>query len=330
MMLDFENMKWNDINSRQLNGWTYVAVTAPMNVPDGLLIRSDDDFDAVRNHIRTNRIQKVYLEHLSDFTFLSGCSCVEHVMIDLRFPGSKSVQPSPVFDYPVAPLYSLNNLKSLIVINNELHKSHTHLSLDLRMYPNLCQYQGEYQFVSSLESATSLRSLYLDRYSKQSLSALHCLQNIDMLHLSAAKLLSLDGISSQKKLRYLTLSYCKTLCDISEIKSAKSSLKFLRIEKCPKIHDFSSLAALENLEYLVLDCNQAIDDLSFLRSMKNLKVFAFSVRINDGDLTPCLSIPLVHCYKAYQHYNLRQGDLPHDTNFKLSINDGIEDWRRLD
>lgn len=328
--MDFESTKWNDVNSRQQNGWTYVAVTVPINVPDGLLVRSNADFGAVQEHIQKHGLKKVYLEHLADFTFLSACPCIEHVLVHLRHPQSYIGQPAFTFDYQVEPFYALSNLKSLSIISTELPNSHTRFTLDLSMFPRLCQYQGEYQFVASLESAASLQTLRLDQYPGQSLEALHRLENIDMLHLSAAKLRSLRGISAFNKLRSLTLSYCRTLCDMEELKSVKSTLKFLRIEKCSRIHDFSSLAALENLEYLILDCNQAVDDLSFLSSMKHLKAFVFSVRVSNGDLTPCLSIPFVHCCKGYQNYNLRPDDLPRDTDFQLTINDGIEDWRILD
>lgn len=326
----FADTRWNEFNSKQQNGWTYVAVTVPMNVPDGLLVQPNADLGVVQEHIQKNGLKKVYLDHLADFSFLSVCPSIEHVLVNLRHPQSRIDQPGITYDYPVEPFYALRNLRSLIMINTELPQSHTHFSLDLNMFPRLCQYQGEYQYVSSLESAASLQTLWLDQYPGQNLAAFHRLENIDMLQLSTAKLRNLYGIASFKNLRSLTLSYCRTMCDITELTSVKSTLKFLRIEKCSKINDFSSLATLENLEYLILDCNQEIADLSFIFSMKKLKVFAFSVRVSSGDLTPCLSIPLVYCNKAYRNYNLRPNDLPHRNDFKLSINDGIDEWRILD
>ena len=44
--------------------------------------------------------------------------------------------------------------------------------------------------------------------------------------------------------------------------------------------------------------------------MNHLKTFTFSMRIKDGDLTPCLNVPYVWSAKNRKEYNLKDKDLP--------------------
>ena len=108
----------------------------------------------------------------------------------------------------------------------------------------------------------------------------------------------------------------------------KGTLKTLCINKCSKIEDFSVLAELENLERLELMGNNRLQNLDFLKRMKNLKSFIFEYDVLDGDLKLCLDIPTVYCDKNRKHYNLNDKDLPKG---KLVFgNEDIEEWRRLE
>ena len=69
----------------------------------------------------------------------------------------------------------------------------------------------------------------------------------------------------------------------------KGTLKALRVENCPKIQDFSVLGELENLELLELAGSNTLPNLDFLKTMKNLKTFTFSMNVLDGNLDPCLN-----------------------------------------
>ncbi|NLN03259.1 MAG: hypothetical protein GX166_00305 [Clostridiaceae bacterium] len=112
------------------------------------------------------------------------------------------------------------------------------------------------------------------------------------------------------------------------MRKVKKTLNALRIENCPKIEDFSVLGELENLELLELTGNNVLPNLDFLKSMKNLKTFIFSMNVLDGDLNPCLNLSYVYSGKDRKHFNLKDKDLPKSKYVRGEEN--IEDWRRLE
>lgn len=121
---------------------------------------------------------------------------------------------------------------------------------------------------------------------------------------------NLNGIENFQELETLTIGRCFSLSDVSMIASLSSSLKTLCIENCAKIEDFSFLFQLQNLEHLTLSGSNKLPDLTFIRSMKKLKLITFSMEVENGDLTPCLSVPYADCLKAKRYYNLSNKDLP--------------------
>ena len=115
---------------------------------------------------------------------------------------------------------------------------------------------------------------------------------------------------------------------IEKKRKVKKTLRALRIENCPKISDFSLLEELVNLELLELSGNNELPNLNFLKAMKNLKTFIFSMNVKDGDLSPCMVVPRVHSKKDRRHYNLKDKDLP--KGLYVHGNENIEKWRRLE
>ena len=138
----------------------------------------------------------------------------------------------------------------------------------------------------------------------------------------------MEGIQKSKKIQCLYLHYNRSLNDISALKNVKKTLRALRIENCPKINDFSVLEELENLELLELSGNNELPSLSFLKTMKNLKTFIFSMNVKDGDLYPCLNLSYAYSEKNRKHYNLKDMDLPKGQYVRG--NEAIEEWRRLE
>ena len=125
----------------------------------------------------------------------------------------------------------------------------------------------------------------------------------------SCKVQTLDGVGTYPQFESMNLYHNRALCDISALAGVSGSLKELTIESCPKIKDFSVLSSLENLEYLYLFGNNNLPNLDFLQNMKKLKVFNFTMNVEDGDLTNCLSIPCATC-KNRKHYNLKDSQLP--------------------
>lgn len=106
-------------------------------------------------------------------------------------------------------------------------------------------------------------------------------------------------------------------------------MRALKIENCPKITDFSVLDELENLEYLQIIGSNVLPDIKFIKKLKNLKTFVFDIKIEDGDLTPCLDINHVSSLRMMKHYNVRRKDLPQAEKRLFRGNDDIDEWRKL-
>lgn len=157
---------------------------------------------------------------------------------------------------------------------------------------------------------------------------LSSLEKLDMLDLTSSKIKSLDGCQQIKKLQCLYLYYNRSLSDISALEGVKDSLKALRIENCAKIKDFSVLEKLENLELLDLSGSNEIPNLSFIRKLKNLKVFVFSVNVLDGDITSCKDLSYAACVRGRKHYKMKDRDLPKGKVTRG--NEDIELWRRFE
>lgn len=176
------------------------------------------------------------------------------------------------------------------------------------------------------EKIETLRSLGVSDWKKKDLKTLFVSKQLDTLSMIQCSMRSLDGIEQSDSMQCVYLSYNRSLRDISALKKVKKGLKALRIENCPKIEDFSVLSELENLELLELTGKNTLQTLSFIRKLKNLKTFTFTMNVLDGDLTPCLDLNYVYSAKNRKHYNLKDKDLPKGNYVRG--NEDIELWRR--
>lgn len=73
---------------------------------------------------------------------------------------------------------------------------------------------------------------------------------------------------------------------------------------------------------LELAVSNVMPDLNFLRTMKHITAFDFSVKVLNGDLRPCLGISSVFSFRDRRPYNLRDSSLPKG-KFKMG-NEPIE------
>lgn len=166
------------------------------------------------------------------------------------------------------------------------------------------------------------------RGKNRDLTDLFCSTEVDTLSLIQCGMNSLNGIETSRKMQCVYLSYNRCLNDISALGKVKETLRALRIENCPQIKDFSVLGELEQLELLQLTGSNVLPSLDFLKRMKNLKTFVFSVNVLDGDLSPCLGLSYVYSEKDRRHYNLKDADMPRGKYFRG--NENIEEWRRME
>lgn len=155
--------------------------------------------------------------------------------------------------------------------------------------------------------------------------------------MSKSNIKSLKGCEQLPKLQCLYLYDNDELSDISFLKNVKNTLKALRICNCNQIEDFSVLEELENLELLELTGTNNIPSLSFIKKLKQLRTFFFSVNVLDNDLTPCFDLEHVDCNKRKLSYNHRFKSLPKvgyvngaSSDKYVRGNEDIEMWRRFE
>ena len=312
------------------DGIPFIPVTFPANRPDGIIIE-DLQIQQLIDYVNKNNLKKAYIQNVHNYEFLKECIGLEHIRLQLRLPFSdygdlqkKGERYIKVYD--VDALYSLVNLKSLEIIDTENPIITSKMSVDLSRFSKLEYYSGEYGYICNLGQAKHLKFISFSHYKKADLSELRDLEQLDTIEMVQSGLCSLDGCERLKKLQCLYLHYNRRLSDISALREVKDSLRALRIENCPKIKDFSVLGELENLELLELTGSNELPNLDFIKTMKNLKTFTFTMNVLDGDLSPCLNLSYVYSEKNRKHYNIKDAMLP--KNAYVRGNEDIEEWRR--
>lgn len=320
-----------------IDGFGYTALTYPFNVHDAIIIkckgRSDclypRLYDDAPNHeienyvkiINQNKIEKAKII-FDDIRFMKECRSLRYINV---YP---SCQSSPDFDF--SPLYDMPEILSLSCSarygDRGQYTSHIDYSkvkglvaLDVKVTNGMINYNRIY----------TLKSLSVSDFKRGAdLTGLFCSEQLDTLRMIQCGVASLHGIDISKNMQCLYLHYNRSLSDISALYSVKKTLKALRIENCPQIKDFSVLGKLENLELLELSGNNEIPNLNFLKTMKNLKTFIFSVNVLDGNLSLCKNISYVYSIRNKKHYNLKDRCLPKGQ--LVHGNDEIDEWRKME
>lgn len=164
---------------------------------------------------------------------------------------------------------------------------------------------------------------------KENLSFLKKCPSLRNLSIYGGKRTSIEHIEELPDLQCLFLSYARNLSDISALEKVKKTLKLLYIDHCPKIEDYTVLEKLENLQTLMIYGSNKISDIHFIREIKSLKRFWFSVNIADGDLTPCLELEGAACLINRKHYNLKEKDLPKNDECSFGSEE-IDEWMRAE
>ena len=322
-------MIFDKFTSSYLDGKCFVAITYPYSKHDALLVE-DLRLEELVQYIQDRRINKAYVQHFSEFSFLLQCQSLEHIAIELRMPFNdySKLNRKTRIQYDLSPIEQISSLLSLDLRENERYGSRAQAKIDICRLPLLQQYSGDFGFTNNLFQGINLRSLRLVHLDHTDFSELSHLINLDTLHLSFSKIESLKGCNSLSKLQCLYLHNNRTLKDISDLQHVSQSLKALRIENCPNIHDYSVLQTLNNLELLELSGKGSIPDLSFIRNMPNLKTLLFSINVLDGDLSLCDKLSWVYSEQNRKHYNRKDRELPKDKFYHG--NEDIDEWRRFE
>ncbi|MBE6749388.1 MAG: leucine-rich repeat domain-containing protein [Ruminococcaceae bacterium] len=299
------------------DGFIFTPVGDSANIFDGIVIRNPENCDCwspkksfsdktLKEHIdfiNENKIEKAFIT-ADDLSFLELCPSLKYLWI----VPSKSTPDN--FSY--APLYKMPEIKYLSCETTYKGiSSKLSTSIDYSQIKGLKVLNAVGEGHLNYEKNEGLELLFVsEEKTHEDLLWLSDCKNLKKLDFVKTKLKSLEGISALHNLQCLSLSYCHSLVNISELPKISTSLRSLCIEVCPKIKDFSFLSSLKNLEHLELIGGNSLPDLSFLSNMYNLKTFTFSMDVLNNDLNPCLNVPYVNLIKGKKEYNLKDKDLP--------------------
>lgn len=312
------------------DGFPFTCVVSPANVYDAILVKPKGQRSfsprypvqleyTVKDYIafiNKHRLEKAVIINDS-IDFLADCPTLRFVEI---IPSNSA---GDGFDY--SPLTRCPELKHVHCYTNygPHFSNHTTVTYSDQRIASLCLYEGGHLHADRVQG---VQKLALFENKEKQLAGLPLTDTLEILDITNCSFRSLDGLEKTSNLRDVRLYYNRTLSDISALRHAKDSLVRLIIENCPRITDMSILPEFEQLQELFLLGSKPVPNLQFLRQMKNLKVFFFSVPVEDNDLTPCLNIPHVRCRQNRRGYNLKDEDLPKGEIRLDQAFEGLEEW----
>ena len=293
----FRNL--NDINSKDA---LVVFNPADAIVVSPVFLRSRKSLQEHIEYIRNNNIKKVIVV-AEDIHFLTQCPSIEYLMVLPAITANE-------FDY--SPIYKMPNIKWLqcetIYGANEDKVSTIDYS----------RFQGVKRLGVSggkghlnVHAAKEVVSMIFDFGFPNAKTLIGFIsgETLENFSISQSPIQSLEGIEVASQLRRLELAYNRRLTDISALCHLGESLRYLEIDTCGKIRDFSVLKELHNLEFLVLKGSNILPDLSFIKEMPKLRNLHLTMNVEDGNLSLCEQLPYARI-KNRKHFSHKDSELP--------------------
>lgn len=265
-----------------------------------VVLHSQKSLEEHIEHIQKHDLKKAIII-ADNINFLRQCPSLEFLWV---------IPSLTAQDFDFSPIYDLPNLRWLQceTVYGPHDERYARIDYSRVQHIERLAVSGRkgHENISSLKN---LKVLYLEQGQPCGDSLLGTLdgEKLEKLVICQAPIKSLKGLEQAQNLSMLDLSYNRKLEDISALSAMCKSLRWLSIEQCGKISDFSSLAKLEKLEFLQLIGSNVLPDLDFIRRMPNLKSFVFKMNNADGDMTMCLNIPYVSI-RNRKHYSHRDKD----------------------
>lgn len=269
-----------------------------------VFLRSRKTLEEHIEYVNNNNIKKAIVI-AEDINFLKQCPGLEYLTV---YPAVAANN----FDY--SPIYELKNLKWIQCRTIYGLDEEKLCTIDYSRFQNLKRLGiigGKGHL--NVQEAGDIVTLFFDSGfpNAKTLSGFIPSSMLENFSVSLSPIQSLNGIETASQLRRLELQYNRRLTDISALHYLGKTLRYLEIDTCGKIHDFSVLKELHNLEFLTLKGSNIIPDLSFLNEMPKLKCFYLTMNVENGDLSWCEQIPYVRI-KNRKHYSHKDNDLPKD------------------
>lgn len=267
-----------------------------------VFLRSRKTLDEHIRFIQEHQYRRAFLVG-NDISYITQCPSLEAVKV---YP-SVDVQ-----QFECSPLYELPNLQSLFCQTMADDDKNKIADVDYSRFRGLkTLYISGAKGHHHVSQAVSVQNLSCEMGypNADTLAGAIPTQSLRSLSVCQSPIRSLAGIEEASALCRLSLSYNRRLTDISQLSRLQDSLRFLEIEACGKIRDFTVLSALHNLEFLILKGNNVLPKLEFLKTMPNLRYFHCTFDIADGDLHLCKNLPHASVQNR-RHYSCKNEELP--------------------
>lgn len=296
------------------NGFVFTKTT---HVPvfDTLVIRQP--CDAVSSSISSPKSEwslEKHIQLVKEYQLEKAVIVCDDLSFITQCPSLTSLAVYPSLDtqndFDFSPLYQLPNIRELYCATAYGDKDQFRSTIDYSRINSISHLSMAGPGHLGYEELPSLEKLWIsgserhDDFSNISRSAL--LKDVTMIQCGIK---TLNGLNNHLQMQDLAVYHCRSLTDVSALTHVSKTLRSLTIENCPGITDFSVLEKLSELEHLHLYGNNVLPDLSFLRAMKKLVTFCFTMNVQNGDLSLCMDIPYVSC-KNRKHYNIKDRNLP--------------------
>lgn len=291
-------------NLNDINGKDAIVVFNPADavVVSPVFLRSRRSLEEHIEYIRKNNVKKAIVV-AENIQFLTQCPSLEYLMVLPAITANE-------FDY--SPIYEMPNIKwlqceTMYGVNEEKVSTIDYSHFQGLKRLGVSGGKGHL----NVHSAGDILSLFFDSGFPNDKTLLGFIPGAVLKNFSVnlSPIQSLEGIEVASQLRRLELTYNRRLADISALCHLRETLRYLEIDTCGKIRDFSVLKELHNLEFLILKGSNILPDLSFLKKMPKLKTFHLTMNVEDGDLSLCQQLPYARI-KNRKHYSLKDNELP--------------------
>lgn len=287
------------------------------------IIEGQCELDKCIEYINYHRIEEAIIEW-PNLDFLRYCPSLIHFKI-----GRPLLSSPDTFDF--TPLYEKEMVKSLIVSNLFGQKLDKFVEIDfskLRGLESLFTYYN--RGTLNFSTVPTLKTLRITGYKavNRNITDLFASSLLDTLVMCQGNIKTLEGIG-KAPIVYLSLNYMRSLENIDSLIDVKDTLRSLNISCCSKIHDFSVLQYLINLEKLEIEGCTCLPNLDFIKKLPRLKTLILAnTPILDGNIELCKQLQYVKIYPYKKHYNVLPDNLPKSTIVRG--NESIEEWRRFE
>ena len=247
----------------------------------------------------------------------------------IRYFGSLYSFP---FDYSY--LYRIHTLNSLKFLTLRLS------SLDFRRFPNLeSAVVPWHSALASIFDCHQLKALSLLGCREKTSRRLAQLSSIEALKLKDCSFGDLDAFPEMARLRKLQIGLPRLMS--LEPLSKCTRIEWLWVSQCGKIANYDVFGRLGRLRGLMIDTERKTPSLEFVESLSQMRLFNFSLAVQDGKLRRLLKCPLLASahFADRENYDISREELngilsstrpplscEEDLCFR-SFSHGISDWQ---